>query len=494
MDCILLLAIPFAAALAALGMPNSLSRFRRWLLPAGAVAHLVIVADLWVGSFSLLPQLDPWLYPDAVGRLFITLTSGLFLPASFYAVGDMKRYAEKQAAEGISERIYVAGLFFFLFAMTAVCLAQDMGLLWVAVEATTLATAPLIYFRKSPSALEATWKYLLVCSIGIALALLGTFIMAAAAGGAGPVTLRIKGLADMAGELDPKLLKASFIFLLVGYGAKMGLAPMHTWLPDAHSESPSPVSALLSGTLLNGAFLAILRALDIMQSAGLDSFSQGLLRLFGLVSMGVAGAFILGQKDYKRLLAYSSVEHMGILAFGAGLGGAGLFAALLHSVNHTFAKGCLFLTSGNIMFRYHSKSTLTVTGVRKGMPINGALWLAGFMAICGLPPFGLFLSEYAIVACSFAQRRYVEAALFLAFLAVVFIGMLGVFLGMLRGDPPPLDNAEKPESFLMTLPGMAAITIVLLLGLGLPQFLGNGLDAATRIIDIHFVHMPGVRP
>lgn len=494
MTIVLLLAIPLAAALVGLAIPNSLARVRCWLLPAGALIHFLLVVQLWRSADSTIPELHPWLYPDSLGLLFLSLTSGLFLPTSFYAVGDMKRYEEKRAAAGVSERVYIVGLFAFLFAMTAVCLAQDMGLLWVAVEATTLATAPLIYFRKSQGALEATWKYLLVCSVGIALALLGTFIMAAAAGGGGEVTLSIRSLADIASTLDPKLLKAAFIFLLVGYGAKMGLAPMHTWLPDAHSESPSPVSALLSGTLLNGAFLAILRSLDIMQSAGLDSFSQGLLRLFGLVSMGIAGAFILGQKDYKRLLAYSSVEHMGILAFGAGLGGPGLFAALLHAVNHTFAKGCLFLTAGNIMFRYHSKSVLTVAGVRREMPINGALWLAGFLAICGLPPFGLFLSEFGIIACSFAQGRYGESILYLIFLAVVFIGMLGVFLGMLRGAPPPLDESEKSESFLMTIPGLVTIAVVLYLGFGPPAFLGTGLDAATRIVDAHFVHMPGVRP
>ena len=466
------------------------------LLPLAAATHLAFVASLWCGGNADYESIWPWLHPDAVGLLFLTLTSGLFLPASLYAIGDMRRYAEKAAVAGVSDRVYVAGLLFFLFSMTAVCLAQDMGLMWVAVEATTLATAPLIYFRKSPGALEATWKYLLVCSVGIALALLGTFLMAVAAGETpdGGVTLRIRGLADLAPGMDPSLLKAAFIFLLVGYGAKMGLAPMHTWLPDAHSESPSPVSALLSGTLLNGAFLAILRAVDIMQSAGMDSFANELLRLFGLLSMGLAGAFILGQRDFKRLLAYSSVEHMGILAFGVGLGGTGLWAALFHAVNHTFAKGCLFLTAGNIMFRYHAKSTLIVTGVRRGMPLNGCLWLAGFLAICGLPPFGTFLSEFAILASSFAQGRWIEGALYLVFLAVVFVGMLTVVLGMLRGEPPPLEEGERAESPWMALPGIAAIVIVLVLGISIPKFLGTNLTEAAHIIDQTLVAMPRVKP
>ncbi|MDR1745238.1 MAG: NADH dehydrogenase FAD-containing subunit [Planctomycetota bacterium] len=497
MTSILLLALPLAFALVSILFPGSQNPTRRLLLPLAAAAHLALVVHLWMrggDAGDILAAAEPWLYPDALGLLFLTLTSGLFFPISLYAVGDMRRYAEQGAAAGISERVYVAGMCCFLFSMTAVCLAQDMGLIWVAVEATTLATAPLIYYRKSQGALEATWKYLLICSVGIALALLGVFFLAAAAGEAGTVTLRVSGLAAVAPTLNPNLLKAAFIFLLVGYGAKMGLAPMHNWLPDAHSESPSPVSALLSGTLLNGAFLAILRAMGVMESAGLADFSNGLLRLFGLFSMGIAGAFILGQKDYKRLLAYSSVEHMGILAFGAGLGGAGLFAALLHAANHTFAKGCLFLTAGNIMFRYHSKSTLTVSGVRRAMPLNGALWLAGFLAICGLPPFGLFYSEFSILVECFAGGRHGEGALYLFFLAVVFIGMLGVFLAMLRGEPPALAEGEKPESLWMALPGLAAIGVTVILGLGIPGFLSDGLSAATTLLDSSFSAMPGIRP
>ncbi len=497
MHSILLLALPLAFAIAAALFPGAQNPARRLLLPLAAATHAALVAHLWMDGDNVnavIRDAQLWLRPDPLGLLFLTLTSGLFLPISLYSVGDMRRYAEQGAAAGISERVYVAGMCCFLFSMTAVCLAQDMGLIWVAVEATTLATAPLIYYRKSHGALEATWKYLLICSVGIALALLGVFFLAAAAGEAGMVTLGVNGLAVLAPALNPNLLKAAFIFLLVGYGAKMGLAPLHNWLPDAHSEAPSPVSALLSGALLNGAFLAILRATGLMQAAGLGDFSNGLLRLFGLFSMGIAGAFILGQKDYKRLLAYSSVEHMGILAFGAGLGGAGLFAALLHAANHTFAKGCLFLTAGNIMFRYHSKSTLTVSGVRRAMPLNGALWLAGFLAICGLPPFGLFHTEFSILVDCFADGRHGEGALYLFFLAVVFVGMLGVFLAMLRGEAPALAEGEQAESFWMALPGLAAIGITVILGLRIPGFLSDGLSAATGILDSSFSTMPGIRP
>lgn len=495
MIVILLLAVPFTAALVALAAPARLTAARRWLLPATAVVHGALVARLWAAGDADFLGLGPWLSPDAAGLLFLGLTSGLFLPTAFYAVGDMRRYAEQGAAAGLSERVYVAGLLFFLFAMSAVCMAQDMGLLWVAVEATTLATAPLIYFRKSPGALEATWKYLLICSVGIALALLGTFLMAAAGETPdGGVTLRIRDLADLAPGMDPALLKAAFIFLLVGYGAKMELAPMHTWLPDAHSASSSPVSALLSGALCNGAFLAILRGVDIMQSGGLDVFANELLRLFGLFSIALAGAFMLGQKDLKRLLAYSSVEHMGILAFGVGLGGAGLWASLFHAVNHTFAKGALFLVVGNIMFRYRSKSIAVIRGLRCGMPLNGSLWLAGFLAVCGLPPFGMFFSEFSMLAAAFAQKRWLEGTLFLLFLAVVFVGMLTAVLGTLRGEPPPLAEGEKAESPWLAAPPLIALAVPLALGLGVPDFLGTTLTEAAHIIDQTFTAMPGIRP
>lgn len=492
MNSLLLLAVPLVVGLLAGLIPDRFALVRRWLLPAAAVVHFGLVLRLWTYGESVPVDVRLWLLPDPLGLLFLTLTSGMFLPASLYAVGDMYRHTEKRAATGVSERWYVCGLMGFLLAMSAVCLAQDLGLMWVAVEATTLATAPLIYSRKSPKSLEAMWKYLLVCSVGIALALLGTFIIAAAAGQVGSVTLRVRALADIAPQLDKTLLKAAFIFLLVGYGAKMGLAPMHTWLPDAYSESPSPVWGLLSTTLLNGAFLAILRVADVMQSAGLDMFSNELLRLFGLLSMGIAGAFILGQQDFKRLLAYSSVEHMGILAFGAGLGGAGLWGSLFHAVNHTFVKGSLLLTAGNIMFRYHSKSTLTVHGVRRAMPINGLLWLLGFAAICGLPPFGLFFSEFSIVVKAFSSLRFIEAALYLAFLAVVFIGMLKVFLDMLQGEPPALAPDEKPESVWMALPGMVALAVTLYLGFGLPEQLSDCITQAAHIVDNNFFSMPGI--
>ena len=262
-----------------------------------------------------------------------------------------------------------------------------------------LGQRPLIYFHRHHRSLEATWKYLLICSVGIALALLGNFFVAVAARSAGGpmIHLTIDDLVAHAGSLNPLWLKAAFLFFLVGYGTKMGLAPLHTWLPDAHSEAPSVVSALLSGALLNCAFLTILRAHSLLSAAGLAAFSSDLLVLFGLISMAVAAVFILGQADFKRMLAYSSVEHMGILSLGIGIGGAATFGAMLHTVNHSLTKAMLFLAAGNILALYRTKSTTRVRGVLRTLPITGVLWLAGFLAIVGSPPFGPFLSELTIL-------------------------------------------------------------------------------------------------
>jgi hydrogenase-4 component F len=228
-------------------------------------------------------------------------------------------------------------------------------------------------------------------------------------------------------------LKAAFVLFLVGYGTKMGLVPLHTWLPDAHSEAPSPVSALLSGALLNCAFLAILRLHSILVAAGLGGFSGAMLVGFGILSVVAAAAFLVRQADYKRMLAYSSVENMGLLALGAGLGGAGGFAALLHAGNHTMAKGMLFLAAGNILMGTRTKVVAQATGLRERMPATAALWIAGLLAITGMPPAGVFVSKLLIARRAFEAGRFWIAGLMLFALAMAFAGMTAVALRMVYG-------------------------------------------------------------
>lgn len=463
---------------------------RRALLVLTAVTHSGLTAATWIHD----PQASwgGWLELDALGRLVLSVTSALFLVSAVYSIGYLEREgrgARKDFEEGLlfdnaPEATFTACLLLFLAAMTLVSVSQPFGLLWVAVEATTLASAPLIYFHRHHRSLEATWKYLLICSVGIALALLGNFFLAVAASDRGgtPLPLVLSALAGGSPHLDVVWLKAAFLLFLVGYGTKTGLAPLHTWLPDAHSEAPSAVSALLSGALLNCALLAILRAQQVCVAAGEAAFGRDLLVGFGLLSMAVAAVFIPGQADYKRMLAYSSVEHMGILALGIGLGGAATFGALLHALNHSLTKAMMFLVAGNILAVYQSKSTEKVRGVLRVLPASGTLWILGLFAISGSPPFGSFLSEFTILKAALDQGRTVVAIAYVALLAVIFVGMATVVLEMVQGPTTGPTVPTKKEPFLRIAPPAALAVVILLLGLYLPPTVRAAIEQAARAL------------
>ena len=465
--------------------------FRRALLVLTAVLHAALVVATWVTPPS--SALGGWMALDALGQVFLSITSILFFAAALYGLPYLRR--ERQVThtdfeEGFlfvdaPEARFTGGVLFFLAAMTLVTVSQHFGILWVAIEATTLASAPLIFFHRHHRSLEATWKYLLVCSVGIALALLGVFFLAIAAeqpdGSSLPLVTPM--LVRDAARLHDAWLKAAFVLMLVGYGAKMGLAPLHTWLPDAHSEAPSMVSALLSGALLNCAFLGILRVQQVCAAAGYAVFGQELLIGFGLLSMAVAAVFLQGQMDYKRLLAYSSVEHVGILALGVGLGGSGAFGTLLHAVNHSLTKAMLFLVAGNILTAYQSKSIPEVRGVLRVLPVSGGLWVAGFLAITGSPPFGLFLSEFTILKTALDQGRSGVATAYLVFLALIFVGMATSMLAMAQGSPSKNRWRIGENEPLLTVmsPAMLGV-LVLLLGVYVPPLLRHSLQEAARML------------
>ncbi|MBI5238935.1 MAG: NADH dehydrogenase FAD-containing subunit [Elusimicrobia bacterium] len=484
-----LLGVPLASAAAAFAIRADGPR--RGLLLAAALTHAALTAACW--TIQPAPVFGGYLALDAAGRLFLSLLSALFLAASFYGAGYLRaagRTKEEEDAAGFlfanaPEAVFTGCLLCFLGTMSLAVLSQHFGLLWVGIEATTLCSAPLIHFHRQRRSLEATWKYLLVCSVGIALALLGNFFLAVAARQHHDLLMTVPELVAQAGRLDKQWLKAAFLLFLVGYGTKMGLAPMHTWLPDAHSEAPSVVSALLSGALLNCAFLALLRVNAVLAAAGLADFSGELLVGFGLLSMAVAAAFIIGQGDFKRLLAYSSVEHMGILAFGAGLGAAAP-AALLHAVNHSLTKGFLFLTAGNLLAASRTKSVGEIRGLLRALPRSGALWLVGFLAITGSPPFGTFVSELWILQGALARHRGVLAALYLAFLAAVFAAMASVVLKMSQGEPSdrlkevPGDDAD-PWRFW---PPALLAAAVLVLGLWVPPPLLDAVREAAAVLGM----------
>jgi hydrogenase-4 component F len=472
-----LILLPAFAALVALILRSD--RARRVLLVATAVGHGVLVVAAWAGCGSAAGSAASWLGLGPAEMPFLGVTSLLFLAASIYAVGYLARETgaeHRDDEEGFlfqntREAMFTGCLLLFLSTMTLVVVSRHFGLLWVAVEATTLASAPLIYFHRHHRSLEATWKYLLVCSVGIALALLGNFFLAGAVPhGSSHVAMTQSALVAGATSLNPAWLKAAFVLILVGYGTKMGLAPLHTWLPDAHSEAPSVVSALLSGALLNCALLAILRTHSVCVAAGLGDFSGGLLVLLGLVSMGIAAAFLVQQADYKRMLAYSSVEHMGVMSLGWGVGGTAALGAGLHMMGHSLAKGMLFLAAGNLLAAWRTKQISEVNGAMRVLPVTGALWVAGFAAIAGLPPFGLFLSELRILQGMIERGRFVEATLYLALLAVVFVAMARVVLRMAFGAPMPGAKAvvTQREPLSAVLPPFALGLGALALGLWIP--------------------------
>lgn len=469
---------------------------RRVLLVLAALVHAALTASLWVRPAA--PLSNGWVGADEASLVFLSITSLLFLVAAFYAVGYLREQAHDARIDDFEEdgfftnfpeARFTACLLFFLATMTLVIVSRHLGLLWVAVEATTLASAPLIYFHRHHRSLEATWKYLLICSVGIALALLGNFFLVMAAShGQSHVVLTVDALQERAASLDPMWLKAAFVLLLVGYGTKMGLAPLHTWLPDAHSEAPSVISALLSGALLNCAFLGILRVHGILFASGLGAFSQELLIGFGLFSMGVAAVFIIGQADFKRMLAYSSVEHMGVLALGVGIGGMAGFGALLHAVNHSLTKAMLFLAAGNLLAAYHTKSTTETRGVLKLLPWTGVLWLAGFLAITGAPPFGLFVSEITILQGALRTGHTFVAVVYLSLLATIFVGMASIVLPMAYGLPakgavaPSSELASRREPIWSVAPPAVLGLAVLILGLYIPPRLADLLQHAATAV------------
>ena len=471
-----LILVPLVAAALVFAVPAN--RWRPWLMPVASLGHSILVVFALQGP--PVRALGGWLVLDPLGKIFLGFVSVLFFICSIYTARYLNLGHERP------NRIFCVCFLLSLSMMTLVILSHHLGLMWVGMEATTLAMAPNIYFYHTPRSLEATWKYLLICSVGIAMALFGLFFLAYATLHTSlEPTLLLDDLVQHAPELSHPWLRAAFVLVLVGFGTKMGLAPMHTWLPDAHGEAPAPVSAMLSGALLPCAFLAILRVFHICNAAGEGAFSREIMVVLGLFSMAIGAIFMTGQRDLKRLLAYSSVEHMGILVFGIGIGGLAVFGALLHVLNNGLTKVALFLSAGNIQSAYGSRSTEDVSGAIRGLPITGTLFLAGFFAITGSPPFGPFLSEFTIVNAALGSDQFLAGALFLLLLAIVFIGMGSTIIPVVQGDPP--EAAAQPgfrDGFLTSAPILVSLALVLLLGIYIPPPLESLLREAAAFLEV----------
>ncbi len=431
-----------------------------------AVIHFLVSAALCC-DVDFLPMIKPFRFfaADDTSRVFLMVMSIVFLAVAVYNIGYLK--TEKSLTRKLRHYTYM--LLFFVFSMTGAILSSNLGISWVFIEGTTLASAYLIYFHKTKHSIEAAWKYVFICSIGIALAFVGIILLTVATGDVN--TLFYNDLYANAASFNHFWLKLSFVFILFGIGTKMGLAPVHFWLPDAHAEAPSPVSALLSAALLNSAFLMILNVFRVMVFAECDTYARIMLLVMGFLSLFVTAVFVYHINNYKRMLAYSSIENMGILAIGTALGGIGALAAIIHMIGHSLIKASFFLTSGNILERYGTKKIKSITGLLKTDRKTGWLWIISFLGIAAFPPSVLFISEFLMVKTLFLKKYYILCILFLLLLTIVLYG-LGKAVIKMAFSAPKEDNVQNisTEKFSLTMyiPQMIMLTIAFIIGIYMP--------------------------
>ncbi len=475
-----LLATPLAAAaLLALVPGGRLGVLIHTLAAAGTLACGASVA-VGVVRGDTVTALDGLLRVDALSAWMIAV----IVVVAGLAAAEAPRYAR----EG-SPRVFYPLFHLMVFTMLLAVCTDDVGVMWVGVEGTTLASVFLVNFERTRASLEAAYKYLLICSVGIAIAFAGTVLVyyAEALRQHGVVEhtalqgLRWSALLALAPALSPRVLQLAFVFLVVGYGTKAGLAPMHTWLPDAHSEAPAPVSALMSGVLLSIGAYAILRFKPIVDAAAGPGFAGRVLITLGVLSLAVAATFLWNPGNYKRMLAYSSVEHIGLVGLGLGFGGAlGISGALLHVANHGLAKSVVFLLAGRIRAAYGTVELAGVSGLLRALPMTGRGFLLAVLALLGLPPFGLFTSEVMIFAAGFRTGHVAATAVGLVLLVVAFGGLLRAAHGMLFGPPP--GTGAPSTGWFGALPMAAALLALVLTGVAWPPGLDAALELATRAV------------
>ncbi len=451
------------------------------LVLAGVAAHQVMLA-------GHIAELSDWLYADALSILTVLVIAFVGFTSALYSLGYLREDMREQdvtRGEGLRDlRRYYVLFNLFLFSMLVVPVSNSLGVLWIAIEGTTLASLFLVSFYRTGEALEAAWKYVIVGSVGIALALFGTILAyySAVQVLGSTYDLNWSVLAPVAARLNPAVMRLAFLFIVVGYGTKAGLAPMHTWLPDAHSEAPSPISALLSGILLNCALYGILRFYALAVPSLGHAYPTALLLTFGLLSLLVAALLIFRQRDYKRLLAYSSVEHMGIISIGVAFGGPlGLYGALLQVVNHAITKSLMFFASGQVLLKYETKNIDRVSGVIKLLPVSGSLLIVGGLALTGSPPFSIFISEFSILSAGFRQGYLLPAIVMLALIALIFIAFLFFLNRMVFGKPP--EGVKPGETSYTGLLAMG-LSVLLVVGLGvfIPTPLSDLLHQAAAVL------------
>ena len=445
-----------------------------WMVNLYAIVHFVVSLALCL-NIDFLPQwpASKFFAVDATNKIFLMVISIVFFAVAIYNNG----YLRNDSSLTRKLRHYTYMLLFFVFSMTGAILSTNLGVSWVFIEGTTLASAYLIYFHKTKHSIEAAWKYVFICSIGIALAFVGIILLTVATGNLN--SLFYVDLYNNAVLFNPFWLKLSFVFILFGIGTKMGLAPVHFWLPDAHAEAPSPISALLSATLLNSAFLVILNMFRVMVLSGCDSYARIMLFTMGFLSLFITAVFVYHINNYKRMLAYSSIENMGILAIGTALGGIGMLAAMIHLIGHSLIKASFFLTSGNVLELYGTKKIKSVTGLLKKDRMTGWLWIASFLGIVAFPPSVLFISEFLMVKTMFLKGHFLMCVVFLLLLTIVLYGLGKAVIKMSFTDNK--DEVEKVEklSWTMYLPQITMLIIAFVIGIYMPKDIVISILAAV---------------
>ena len=438
-----------------------------------ALLHFVVSLAFCL-NIDLLPmwQTSKFFAVDSTNKIFLMVMSIVFLAVAIYNNG----YTKNEASLTRKLRHYTYMVLFFVFSMTGAVLSTNLGASWVFIEGTTLASAYLIYFHKTKHSIEAAWKYVFICSIGIALAFVGIILMTVATGSLN--TLFYSELFNNAPLFNHFWLQLSFVFILFGIGTKMGLAPVHFWLPDAHAEAPSPISALLSATLLNSAFLMIVNVFRIMVLSGCDSFARLMLLAMGFLSLFITAVFVYHINNYKRMLAYSSIENMGILAIGTALGGVGMLAAIIHLIGHSLIKASFFLTSGNVLEIYGTKKIKSITGLMKTDRKTAWLWVASFLGIVAFPPSVLFISEFLMVKTMFLKGHFIMCALFLLLLTIVLYG-LGKAVIKMSFSAPTHEVEPVKLSWTMYLPQVVMLILAFVIGIYMPQGLTQAILATV---------------
>ncbi len=445
-------------------------------------ASLAMALDV----FDNGPQLSGgrMFYIDAFNVYLVALTAFVGLTSAIFSRPYMRHEIERGRVTGRRLRLYHSMYQGFLFSMLLALSTNNLGILWVAMEAATLTTVLLVSLYRTPEAIEAAWKYFILCGVGIAQALFGTVLVYFAAetklGAERSDTMLWTVLHESAaGNLDPAVISLAFVFLLVGYGTKVGLVPLHNWLPDAHSEGPTPMSAVLSGLLLNVALYSLVRVKMLVDASLHTNLAGHLMMGFGLLSFMVAGLFLHRQHDIKRMFSYSSIEHMGLMTFAFGMGGAlATFGALLHMTVHSLTKSAIFVTVGHASQLAGTQRIDQIRGLIRTQPAIGWGLLIGTVAIAGFPPFGVFVSEFLLLVATMQSWPWLAVPLLVGF-GVAFAGLFRHLHPMVFGEPPPGQRPVEANMFPVAL----HLFLVLWLGLLIPGFLARWFEQATLLIS-----------